>query len=97
MLYAWVSSIRFGGTAIDRLACGCAEFDETVVILSRFKDLADPQHRGKVSYPLEEILLLCVLARAESFVDIALFGVSPNAPCFGGVLSSFRRLLHKVL
>lgn len=52
-------------------------FEETVVFLSYFKDLADPRQQSKVSYPLDEILLLCllaVLAGAETFVDIALFG-----------------------
>ena len=37
----------------------------------------DPRQRGKVIYPLEEVLLLCllaVLAGAETFVDIARFG-----------------------
>jgi predicted transposase YbfD/YdcC len=55
----------------------CAAFDETVVFLSHFKDLKDPRQQGKVTYPLDEILLLCllaVLAGAETFVDIALFG-----------------------
>ena len=55
----------------------CAAFDETVVFLSYFKDLKDPRQQGKVSYPLDEILLLCllaVLAGAETIVDIALFG-----------------------
>jgi hypothetical protein len=55
----------------------CAAFDETVVFLSHFKDLKDPRQQGKVTYPLDEILLLCllaVLAGAESVVDIALFG-----------------------
>jgi predicted transposase YbfD/YdcC len=50
---------------------------ETVVFLSHFKDLEDPRQRGKVVYPLEEILLLCllaVLAGAETIVDIARFG-----------------------
>ena len=50
---------------------------ETVVFLSYFKDLKDPRQQGKVTYPLDEILLLCllaVLAGAETFVDIALFG-----------------------
>ena len=54
-----------------------AAFDETVVFLSHFKDLKDPRQQGKVTYPLDEILLLCllaVLAGAETFVDIALFG-----------------------
>src|SRR6266481_2262582 len=58
-------------------ATDCAVFGETVVFLSYFKDLRDPRQQGKVEYPLDEILLLCllaVLAGAETFVDIALFG-----------------------
>jgi predicted transposase YbfD/YdcC len=50
---------------------------EAVVFLNHFKDMPDPRQRGKVTYPLEEVLLLCllaVLAGAETFVDIALFG-----------------------
>lgn len=56
---------------------GFVGIDETVVFLSYFKDLSDPRQRGKITYPLDEILLLCllaVLAGAETFVDIALFG-----------------------
>jgi predicted transposase YbfD/YdcC len=55
----------------------CAAFDETVVFLSHFRHLEDPRQQGKVSYPLEEILLLCllaVLAGAQTMTDIALFG-----------------------
>ncbi len=57
-----------------------AEFgalSEAVVFLDYFKDLPDPRQRGKVIYPLDEVLLLCLLAvlgGAETFVDIALFG-----------------------
>jgi hypothetical protein len=54
-----------------------ASFSETVVFLNHFNDLPDPRQPGKVIYPLDEVLLLCllaVLAGAESFVDIALFG-----------------------
>src|SRR2546421_24694 len=50
---------------------------EAVVFLDYFKDFPDPRQRGKVVYPLEEVLLLCllaVLAGAETFVDIARFG-----------------------
>ena len=52
-------------------------FDESVVFLSHFRDLEDPRQRGKIAYPLDEILLLCllaVLAGAETITDIALFG-----------------------
>jgi predicted transposase YbfD/YdcC len=50
---------------------------EAVVFLDYFKDLPDPRQRGKVIYPLDEVLLLCLLAvlgGAETFVDIARFG-----------------------
>ena len=52
-------------------------FGEGVVFLNHFKAMPDPRQRGKVVYPLDEILLLCLLAvlgGAESFVDIARFG-----------------------
>jgi len=64
--------------AMDGATTDCGAFDETVVFLSHFKDLRDPRQQGKVSYPLDEILLLCllaVLAGAEAFTEIALFGV----------------------
>jgi hypothetical protein len=50
---------------------------ETVVFLSYFKDLPDIRQSGKVKYPLDEILLLCLLATvagAEAITDIAKFG-----------------------
>src|ERR1700689_1684350 len=50
---------------------------EAVVFLNHFKDLPDPRQHGKVMYPLDEILLLAllaVLAGADSFVEIARFG-----------------------
>jgi predicted transposase YbfD/YdcC len=51
--------------------------DEAVVFLKFFHDLADPRQHGKVVYPLDEVLLLsllAVLAGAETFTDIARFG-----------------------
>ena len=50
---------------------------EGLVFLRYFDDLPDPRQAGKVTYPLDEILLLCllaVLAGAETFTDIARFG-----------------------
>lgn len=50
---------------------------ESVVFLGYFKELPDPRQRGKVMYPLPEVLLLCllaVLAGAETITDIARFG-----------------------
>ena len=56
---------------------GFAALSEAVVFLNHFKDMPDPRQLGKVIYPLDEVLLLCllaVLAGAEAFVDIARFG-----------------------
>jgi predicted transposase YbfD/YdcC len=58
-------------------AAVCEAFGEAVVFLRYFADLPDPRQRGKVTYPLDEVVLLCllaVLAGAETFVDIARFG-----------------------
>src|SRR4051812_17890452 len=46
-------------------------FAEAVVFLSYFDDLPDPRQRGKVVYPLDEVLLLAllgVLAGAETLL-----------------------------
>lgn len=50
---------------------------ETTAFLEHFKDLPDHRQAGKITYPLDEILLLAllaVLAGAEGFTDIARFG-----------------------
>jgi predicted transposase YbfD/YdcC len=62
---------------MDGVAEGCGAFGEAVVFLRYFEDLPDPRQPGKVTYPLDEVLLLsllAVLAGAETFVDIARFG-----------------------
>ena len=62
---------------MDGKVADCGAFDEAIVFLSYFKDLPDPRQRGKVMYPLDEVLLLsllAVLAGAETFVEIARFG-----------------------
>jgi predicted transposase YbfD/YdcC len=51
---------------------------EGLVFLDYFRDLPDPRQPGKVVYPLDEVLLLsllAVLAGAEAFTDIARFGM----------------------
>lgn len=61
-----------GGVAAADGALG-----EAVVFLRHFEALPDPRQSGKVMYPLEEVLLLCllgVLAGAETIVDIARCG-----------------------
>src|SRR5271170_4437548 len=50
---------------------------ETTVFLQYFRDMPDCRQAGKVTYPLDEILLLCllaVLAGSEAFTEIARFG-----------------------
>jgi len=62
---------------MDDAAADCGALFETVVFLRHFNGLSDPRQRGKVMYPLDEVLLLsllAVLAGAETFVDIARFG-----------------------
>ncbi len=58
-------------------AAECGALSESVVFLEYFEDLSDPRQQGKIVYPLNEVLLLCllaVLAGAGTFTDIALFG-----------------------
>ena len=65
---------------------------EAVVFLSHFKDMQDLRQRAKVIYPLDEVLLLCllaVLAGSETFVDIARFGEKKLH-----LLRRFRPFLH---
>jgi predicted transposase YbfD/YdcC len=50
---------------------------DAVVFLEYFKDLPDGRQGAKVRYPLDEVLLLCllaVIAGAETITDIARFG-----------------------
>jgi predicted transposase YbfD/YdcC len=52
-------------------------YDQVIEWLEHFEDLDDPRQAGKVAYPLDEMLLQCllaVLAGAESWVEIAAFG-----------------------
>jgi predicted transposase YbfD/YdcC len=62
---------------MEEVGADCAAFVETTVFLQHFKDMPDQRQPGKVMYPLDEILLLgllAVLAGAEAFTDIARFG-----------------------
>jgi hypothetical protein len=62
---------------MDDLATDCGAIFEATVFLSHFNDLPDPRQAVKVVYPLDEVLLLsllAVLAGAETFTDIARFG-----------------------
>src|SRR5271170_7562964 len=69
--------IRFEEDGLDNVAADCGALGEAVAFLRHFNDLPDPRQRAKVTYPLEEVLLLAllsVLAGAETFVEIARFG-----------------------
>ena len=62
---------------MDDVAADCGAIFEATVFLRHFNDLADPRQAVKVVYPLDEVLLLsllAVLAGAETFTDIARFG-----------------------
>ncbi len=62
---------------MDRASVDFRAIGEVMAFLGYFKELPDPRQRGKVIYPLEEVLLLCllgVLGGAETFTDIARFG-----------------------
>lgn len=58
---------------MDDPATECGALFEATVFLSHFNDLPDPRQAVKVVYPLDEVLLLsllAVLAGAEAFTDI---------------------------
>ena len=58
-------------TQVDRA------YDHVVDWLEHFEPLEDARHSGKVAYPVSEMLLQCllaVLAGADSWVEVALFG-----------------------
>jgi DDE_Tnp_1-associated len=62
---------------MERTAGDTGALGEAIVFLDYFKDLPDPRQRGKVLYPLDEVLLVCllaVLAGSEAITDIARFG-----------------------
>jgi predicted transposase YbfD/YdcC len=62
---------------MEQLDVALAASFETAAFLVYFNDLPDHRQSGKVTYPLDEILLLsllAVLAGAEGFTDIARFG-----------------------
>ena len=51
-------------------AAVCEAFGEAVVFLRYFADLPDPRQRGKVTYPLDEVMLLCLLAVSGGGGDV---------------------------
>jgi predicted transposase YbfD/YdcC len=62
---------------MDGSAEDAGEIFKATVFLDHLNDLADARQAGKVIYPLDEVLLLALLATlagAETFTDIARFG-----------------------
>jgi len=65
------------GDEVTTTETDAAALYESVVFLGYFKELPDPRQSGKVRYPLDEILLLClmaVVAGAKTVSAIAEFG-----------------------
>ncbi len=72
-----IHRITYGWMAVDSWADETEAVYETVVFLEYVNDLPDARQSGKVKYPLDEILLLClfaVLAGADTITDIAKYG-----------------------
>src|SRR5579863_3600504 len=72
-----MSSGLIRGRSMANSDIGCGALGEAIVFLTYFNDLEDVRQPGKVVYPLDEVLLLsllAVLAGAETFTDIARFG-----------------------
>lgn len=62
---------------MDAVSCDTGALAETVVFLGHFNGLPDGRQQSKVRYPLDEVLLLCllaVIAGAEAITDISRFG-----------------------
>lgn len=75
------------------MAAGDDAVYEAIVFLDYFSELPDPRQLIKVIYPLDEVLLLsllAVLAGAETFTDIARFGEKKL-----DLLRRFRPFLNK--
>jgi len=62
---------------MDVMSRGDDRIVDVVVFLEYFRELPDGRQSAKVKYPLDEVLLLCllaVIAGAETITDIARFG-----------------------
>jgi hypothetical protein len=59
---------------MDGGAAASGALGDMVVFLNYFNKMPDRRLAGKVVYPLDEVLLLALLAGADGFTDIARFG-----------------------
>jgi hypothetical protein len=55
---------------MDDTITACTAYGEAVVFLNYFNDLPDPRQQGKVTYPLDEILLLCLPSAPVQTFDL---------------------------
>jgi hypothetical protein len=58
-------------TVMAGVAVELEAISKVIVFISYCRDLPDPRYRGEVLYPLDGLLLSCLLAGAETFLDIA--------------------------
>jgi hypothetical protein len=71
------------GTDVGKTAQDDGDIFGVVGFLSHFSDLTDGRHAGKVVYPLDEVLLLAVLAvlaGAGTLTDIATASAGSSQP-----------------
>jgi hypothetical protein len=66
---------------MEQAAVALEAIGESIVFLDHFKELPDPRQRGKITYPLGEVLLLrllAVLGGAETFVRHCRSSIGPG-------------------
>jgi hypothetical protein len=84
---------------METAAGGQGAFGEVVVFLSHFKALEKHARAGKVSYPFDEILLLCLPARGAGRgenLDIARLG-STRCAASGPLFMARRRTITSAI
>src|SRR5882724_3242060 len=71
-------------SSMEVVGCRAGRIVDAVVFLEYFRELPDGRQSAKVKYPLDEVLLLCllaVIAGAEAITDIARFGEKKLTCC----------------
>ena len=80
---------------MDNAVMTCDGYGEVIVFPRHFKNLPNPRQKGKAVYPLEEILLPCllaVLAGADTFTGIGLRNLRSGNLCHEVVAASVFQL-----
>ena len=76
---------------MERATAEFSALGETTVFLDYFKDLPDPRQRGKIIYPLAEVLLLTAQS-VSSLLTKA--GISVNSSYLSNVVSAVVAILN---